>query len=133
MKINEKDQDFSIYRKIKITAEDEEKQINIPVVSIECKTYLDKTMLEGSIATAEKIKLGNPYCLFLVVTETYSVSYDVDPKYSRIDQIFVLRKDKNEQQICSDVVYKMFSTVGKHLSSDWSNIEEKIKKYGRVL
>lgn len=133
IRINEKDQDFSIYRKIEILAESEKKKINVPVVSIECKTYLDKTMLEGSIATAEKIKLGNPYCLFLVVTETYSVSYDVDPKYSRIDQIFVLRKDTKKKPIYSDVVYSLFTVVANHLSSDWSNIEDKIKKSGKII
>jgi hypothetical protein len=71
MKINVKDQDFAIYRKIQIKADSESEVVNVPVVSIECKTYIDKTMLEGSIATAEKIKNGNPYCLFLIVTEWY--------------------------------------------------------------
>ena len=131
--INEKDQDFSIYRPVEIQSGNEKKLINIPLVSIECKTYLDKTMLEGSIATAEKIKLGNPYCMFLVVTETYQVSYAVDPKYSRIDQIFVLRKDNLSNPILPDVVIHLFDAVTKHLSSQWSNIEAKIKKDGEVL
>jgi len=43
-------------------------------------------MLDGSIVTAEKIKNDNPYCLFLVVTECYDVSLDVDPAYSRINR-----------------------------------------------
>jgi hypothetical protein len=46
-------------------------------------------MYEGFVSTAEKIKRGNPYCIFLIVTETYQVSLDVDPKYSLIDQIYV--------------------------------------------
>ena len=112
IKINQKDQDFAIYRNITLTVKDESINISVPVVSMECKTYLDKTMLEGSIATAEKIKMGNPYCLFFIVTETYDVSYDVDPIYSRIDAIFVLRKQKRPRNgrlnpISYEVVYDL--------------------------
>ena len=53
---------------------------------------LDKTMYEGSVATADKIKTGNPYCLFYLVTETYDISSDVDIQTSKIDDIYVLRK-----------------------------------------
>lgn len=105
---------------------------------MECKTYLDKTMLEGSIATAEKIKMGNPYCLFFIVTETYDVDYEVDPSYSRIDAIFVLRKQKRTRNgsvnpIRYEVVYDLYECTRKHIESDWSNIEENIQKYGRVI
>lgn len=137
MKINVKDQDFSIFRKIIINAENEQKSINVPIVSIECKTYIDKTMLEGSIATADKIKNGNPYCLFLVVTETYDVSYEVDPAYSRIDQIYVLRKSKRRSDenhlIDYNVVQDLFDFVKAHLMRDWSSIEKKLKQEGKIL
>lgn len=137
MQVNVKDQDFAIYREIVIKADGEQRTINVPVVSVECKTYIDKTMLEGSIATAEKIKNGNPYSLFLVVTEWYDVSYDVDPAYSRIDQIFVLRKQKrrsnNNNQIYFEVVEDLFNFVRTHLENDWSNIERKLTQYGRIL
>jgi len=137
MKTNVKDQDFAIYRKIKIKADSESQTVNVPVVSIECKTYIDKTMLEGSIATAEKIKNGNPYCLFLIVTEWYDVSYDVDPAYSRIDQIFVLRKQRRktepENPIDSDVVIDLFGFVKKHLEREWSNIDKKLSEEGKIM
>ncbi len=137
MRINVKDQDFAIYKKIKITADGESKEVNVPVVSIECKTYIDKTMLEGSIATAEKIRNGNPYCLFLVVSEWYDVSYEVDPAYSRIDQIYILRKEKRKTKesnpIDFDVVNDLFNFVKNHLERDWSKIEEKLLKEGKIL
>ncbi len=137
MKINVKDQDFAIYRTILIKADGEQKLINVPVVSIECKTYIDKTMLEGSIATAEKIKNGNPYCLFLVVTEWYDVSYEVDPAYSRIDQIYVLRKEKrrsNKKKPIDFVVVKdLFGFVKYHLERNWSSIEQKLTEEGKIL
>jgi len=137
MKINVKDQDFAIYRSILIRADREQKLINVPAASIECKTYIDKTMLEGSIATAEKIKNGNPYCLFLVVTETYDVSFEADPAYSRIDQIYVLKKQKRRANknnpIYFDVVNDLFEFVRDHLERDWSNIEQKLNKEGKIL
>ena len=138
IKINQKDQDFAIYRKVMLTIENRSYEIFVPIVSMECKTYLDKTMLEGSIATAEKIKMGNRYCLFFIVTETYDVDYEVDPSYSRIDAIFVLRKQKRTRNgsvnpIRYEVVYDLYECTRKHIESDWSNIEENIQKYGRVI
>ncbi|RKY88480.1 hypothetical protein DRQ15_09945 [candidate division KSB1 bacterium] len=136
--INVKDQDFSISKEIVLrskvsNSEDwQENRIYVPIVSIECKTYLDKTMLEGSISTAEKIKKGNPYCIFLIVTETYDVSLDVDPKYSLIDQIYVLRKQKRREErmkpIYADIVYKLFKFVELHINSDWYNVHERIQR-----
>ncbi len=139
MKINSKDQDFAIYKTVDIRADSEKKKINIPVVSIECKTYIDKTMLEGSIATAEKIKNGNPYSLFIVVSEFYDVSFDVDPKYSRIDQIFVLRKQKRPKEkgevypIDPDVVIHLFNFVRQHIERPWSDVERKMKDRGTII
>ncbi len=135
IRVNVKDQDFAIYRKVTLQADSESKSVQVPVVAIECKTYLDKTMLEGAIATAEKIKGGNPHCLFVIVTEEYDVSYEVDPAYSRIDQIYVLRKGKRRHggPIASDVVWSLFQEVKCHLERPWSDIEGRIKRFGKVL
>ena len=137
--INQKDQDFSIYRTLNLRVEDQSFNTNIPIISLENKTYLDKTMLEGSIATAEKIKSGNPYSFFGIVTETYDVSFDVDPAYSRIDQIYVLRKskrreaDRNSLPICSDVVIKLFDDSKHHFEKEWSDIENKLNDIGTII
>ncbi len=138
VRINVKNQDFAIYREAIISVDEEEsKKVKIPVVCIECKTYLDKTMLEGSIATAEKIKSGNPYCLFVVLCETYEVTYNVDPAYSRIDQIFVMRKQKrrsvNLNAIQNDVILKLFIFIKEHLERDWSEVEQKLTKEGIII
>lgn len=134
--INTKDQDFAISKKLKLSTvlppagKPESRDIHIPVVSIECKTYLDKTMYEGSVATAEKIKRGNPYSLFLIVTETYEVSADVDPAYSEIDQIYVLRKQsqRNEKKaIQADIVEDLYRSVERHLKASWRDVDQKIK------
>lgn len=138
IRFNEKDQDFAIYRTINLTIEDKSKSTNLPIISIENKTYLDKTMLEGSIATAEKIKSGNPYSLFFIVTENYDVDLKVDPTYSRINQIYVLRKSKRGKKvklmpIFSDVVIDLVNNVKYHLERNWSDIENKLTTYGKII
>lgn len=135
--INTKDQDFAISKEICIqttvkgSEKSESKMVSVPIISIECKTYLDKTMYEGSVATAEKIKRGNPYSLFLIVAETYEVSSDVDPKYSQIDQIYVLRKNSKRKfderlPVQADIVINLYRHVAKHLSADWHNVDQRI-------
>lgn len=141
MGINDKDQDYAIYRTIKINIEGdkEQKEANIPILAIENKTYLDKTMLEGAIATADKVKTGNPYALYLVVTETYDVDLNVDPIYSRIDQIYVLRKCKREKnnlspaKIDKELVVRMFEKVSNHMRRPWSKIKERLEVNGEII
>ena len=135
--VNQKDQDFAIFRPITLNIENTGNiQTNLPIVAIENKTYIDKTMLEGSIATAEKIKSGNPYSLFIIVTETYEVDLSVDPAYSRIDQIYVLRKSKRRdgrQPIYSDVIFDLVSNIYQHLVRNWSDIEQKMRDTGKII
>lgn len=141
VEIHDKDQDFAIYRELDVMAGTQKHLINIPVVAIENKTYIDKTMLEGAIATAEKLKTGSPYSMFAVVAETYDVKYDVDPIYSKIDQIYVLRKqrrDKNKgsqerTDIQIDVVQSLFEDVQNHLNAQWSDIESNLTQTGRII
>lgn len=135
--INEKDQDYAIYRTFDISVNDSKPmQIRIPAIAIEAKTYIDKTMLDSIIATAEKIKSGNPHTRFIAVAERYDVSFTVDPAYSRIDQIYVLRKSmrKNEwKDIDKDVVWRMFYETISHLNRPWSDVESRIKNDGVII
>lgn len=137
--VNNKDQDFAIYRNAKLRIDDCEYDLALPIVSVECKTYVDKTMLEGAVATAEKLKAGNPYSLFFIVAENYDVSFDVDPAYSRIDQIYVLRKstrkslDREWKNISQDVVWSFFSRITNYLKSTWSDVPNKMQKSGIII
>ena len=140
IKINTKDQDFAIYKQIEIKITDNNDATNafIPVFAIECKTYLDKTMLEGSVATAEKIKNGNPYCRFCIVTERYDVDRRVDIKNSRIDQIYILKKDAKKSNadsvdIAKDVVKLIYEDTKKHLNAKWADIEKSIREKGIIF
>ena len=135
--VNQKDQDYAIYCPLTINVNDYfQKEINLPIISIEAKTYIDKTMLEGSIATAEKIKSGNPYAKFYMVSETYEVDQSVDPAYSRIDQIYILRKSDvrgAEEPIDDKVVFSLYKDVKAHLNRDWGNIKKKLSKFGQII
>lgn len=135
--INQKDQDFAIYRPIDISIGGSNSiTTNLPIVAIENKTYVDKTMLEGSIATAEKIKSGNPYSLFFIVTENYDVDLRIDPIYSKIDQIYVLRKSKRKGEyhpIYADVIVDLVKQVENHLDRNWSDVVNKLRNEGKIL
>lgn len=140
IKINTKDQDFAIYKQVDIRATDcvESTSTFIPVFAVECKTYLDKTMLEGSVATADKIKSGNPYCRFCIVTERYDVDRTVDIKNSRIDQIYILKKDAKKSNadgidIAKDVVRLLRDDTEKHLNSKWTDMEKNIREKGIIF
>lgn len=142
IKINVKDQDFAIFREINVRIDKEKKatKISVPVVALECKTYIDKTMYEGSVATAEKIKIGNPCTMFGIVTETYDISRSVIPAYSRIDQIYVLRKSARRKQesdpenpVYFDVVRQLVYDVKRHLEKEWVDVERKLQQEGLLI
>jgi len=136
IKINQKDQDFAIYKKVLLNDDNSQYEIFVPVVAIECKTYLDKTMLEGSVATAEKIKQGNPHCKFYIVTETYEVNYSVDPSTSRIDNIFVLKKGNRSargNEYYNDVFIALYNETKKHLNTNWADIQANIENKGTIF
>ena len=138
--INVKDQDFAIYRKFELTVNDSAtKTIMVPAVAVEAKTFIDKTMLDSIIATAEKLKDGNPYTRFIAVAEQYDVGKDVDPAYSRIDQIYILRKCSRRdlkldwRDIDVSVVTRLFKEVKSHVERPWSDIEERLNRDGVIL
>jgi hypothetical protein len=136
-KIEKKDHDFIIGVNILATmnclgsTEKETHNWQIPAVAIECKTYLDKTMLEGSSTAAEQLKHRNPNAIYIVVAEWLKLTEQVNLKKFKVDQIYVLRKQKNTDReyryavtykknpIYEDVVHHLFSTVRNHLTSDW--------------
>ena len=132
IEFNEKDQDVGIYKQEEVTTKSGQiREISIPIVCIECKTYLDKTMYEGSVATASKIKTGNPHCLFFVVTETYDIaSSAVDIEASDIDNIYILRKQRrnatSSNPIFADVFEHMLQHIERNLT-DRLSVDEMIE------
>lgn len=132
-----KDHDFAIGASVKATMKcegssfTEEHHWDIPAVAIECKTYLDKTMLQDVSTAAEQLKQKNPNALYIVVAEWLKLTESVNLKKYKIDQIYVLRKQKNTDRefrydadyqknpIYADVVEHCFNTVREFLTTDW--------------
>lgn len=85
----------SDYDTVTVTGDAETHIFDIPAVAIECKTYLDKTMLEGSSRAAEELKARNPNGLYIVVMEWIKLAEAVNLRKYKVDQIYVLRKQKN--------------------------------------
>ncbi|PQJ95240.1 Bpu10I family restriction endonuclease [Chromatium okenii] len=132
-----KDHDFTIGASVKTTmkcrgsALIEEHDWDIPAVAIECKTYLDKTMLQDVSTAAEQLKQKNPNAMYIVVAEWLKLTGSVNLKKYKIDQIYVLRKQKNTDRefrydtnyqknpIYDDVINHCFNSVREFLTSDW--------------
>ena len=146
-KIETKDHDFAIGTKIETkmnTAGSEVVQketFQVPAVAIECKTYLDKTMLEGASTAAEQLKIRNPNAVYLVVAEWLKLTEKVNLYKFKVDQIYVLRKQKNtdrkfrlqegyvKKTICSDVVKCLYNLVRSHLTTDWeADIQSRLER-----
>src|SRR5665213_1593463 len=99
----------------------EEHILDIPAVAIECKTYLDKSMLESCSTSAQQLKTRNPNAIYIVMMEYIKLTSSMNVKKLRVDQIYILRKQKNTDReyhygpgfvknpIYSDVVIHMFN------------------------
>lgn len=139
IKIEKKDHDFAIgvtiNAKVSCAGETSEEHhaFQIPAVAIECKTYLDKTMLEGSSTAAEQLKHRNPNALYIVVAEWLKLTEQVNLRKFKVDQIYILRKQKNTDReyryaatyeknpVYLDVVEHLFELVKNHLTIDWES------------
>jgi hypothetical protein len=129
------------YSEVTVIGNTETHIFDIPVIVIECKTYLDKTMLEGSSRAAEDLKARNPNSLYIVLMEWIKLTSDVNLRKYKVDQIYVLRQQKNTDRefryketyiknlINPNVVQHLFNKVRKHLTVDWTGgIESGIKR-----
>lgn len=136
-RIEKKDHDFVIGVNITIDIQcpggsaAQIESLQLPAVAIECKTYLDKTMLEGSSTTAEQINIRTPNSIYIVVAEWLKLTEDVNLRKFKVDQIYVLRKQRNtdreyrflpgydKKPISTEVVIHLYETVRQHLTQPW--------------
>jgi hypothetical protein len=111
-KIKTKDVDFCIGKQFNVKIGNENHVILIPIVAIEVKTYIDKTMFSEAQFTAQKMKQGSPNVRVYVLTEENQIDVNEIPTKGQtpIDQIFVIR-DKTTQQISSDAVFEFYCEV----------------------
>lgn len=135
--VEQKDHDFIIGAavdadfNVKGSSESVTVNFDIPAVAIECKTYIDKTMLEGASNAAEQLKAVNPNARYYIVAEYVKISNDINFKKYKVDQIFILRKQKNKDRkytfgensdrnpIFFDPVYKLVKDIYEYLTEPW--------------
>ncbi|CAK8711095.1 MAG: Bpu10I restriction endonuclease [Candidatus Electronema aureum] len=132
-----KDHDFAIGASVRATMQcigsttTEVYDWDIPAIAIECKTYLDKTMLQDVSTAAEQLKQKNPNAMYIVVAEWLKLTESVNLKKYKVDQIYVLRKQKNTDRefrydagykknpIYADFVEHCFNSIRDFLTADW--------------
>ena len=73
-------------------------KIIVPVIAIECKTYLERNMLDSCAGTATRIKKATPYCLYIVASE-YLKLKDSHPELTDIDEVYVLCRESNADRL----------------------------------
>lgn len=123
-----KNQDFALYIEKKIN---DELTIQIPLIAIECKTYIDKTMLEGCINTAKRIKNGNLNSKFYIIAETLDIGENENINPNEIDNLFIIRKckrRKNEKIDCF-VLMDIFNII----KNDLKKLEENVNNNQKIL
>jgi hypothetical protein len=131
--IGRKDHDFVIGAKYLITlqvdgrGEQTEDSFVIPAVALETKRYLERNMLDECAGTAARVKRATPYCLFLVIAEFLKMD-DARPELSRIDEVYILRRQRNSARldknfipnpISAELVGDIYVQVLTHLRRIW--------------
>jgi len=77
--IKTKDVDFCIGKQFYVEIGGSEHNIIIPIVAIECKTYIDKTMFSEAQFTAQKMKQGSPNVRVYVISEDNQIDKNEIP------------------------------------------------------
>jgi len=116
-------------------------EVVVPVVAIECKTYIERNMLDSCAGTAKRLKAAMPYCLYLVAAE-YMKMDDAYPELTDIDEVFILTKQSNAARlrqksstphpICEDLMLDIFHHVSTHLNKIWWSPEDALVR-GRII
>lgn len=102
----------------------------IPVVAIECKTYLDGTMWNETQYSAILLKRANSSAPVYVFTEENQVKSNKITKESPVNDVFVIRKDRTSR-IDKDVVMEFVQQIKKDLKSVTTQTASKIP--GRLI
>ena len=145
--IHTKDQDFMLGATVDINVvadgEEETTSTVIPIVAIECKTYLERNMLDSCAATASRLKTAMPYCVYIVAAEYMKMS-SASPELTDIDEVYILCRAKNSDresrkranlpplEIDPELIIDLFERVGRHLNSIWWHPEDAIEN-GKII
>ena len=152
VKVEPKNQDFIIGTFVTASfsckgsagGDTETQEFRLPAVAIEAKTYLDKTMLEGISRGADELKSICPTAKIFVVSEYLKLDRDVNLQRFKVDQIYVLRRQRNTDRevrlsgnfvknpIYEDLVWDLFEEVKAHLTAEKWDVEGALER-GKLL
>ena len=149
--VESKDQDFLIGAHVTASFRTETEttpvtvQFNLPFIAIEAKTYVDKTML-GEISTAsEALKRAVPASKYFVVAEYLKLTEGYQFGGSKIDQVYILRRQKNVDRefrlqdtfqrnpIQADLVVDLFHEVVDYLAMTPEGVVDSRIDRGKLL
>lgn len=118
-------------------------EVVIPVIAIECKTYIERNMLDSCAGTAKRLKTAMPYCLYIVAAE-YMKMDEAYPELTDIDELFVLARASNADRlryrseertphrIHADLIKDIFDMTSIHLNKLWWSPEDALVR-GKVI
>ena len=118
-------------------------EVVIPVIAIECKTYIEKNMLDSCVGTAKRLKSAMPYCLYIVAAE-YMKMEEAYPELTDINELFILTKASNADRlrfkdqgetphpIDAKLIQDIFDMVSSHLDKIWWSPEDALAR-GKVI
>lgn len=129
IKIQDKDTDFCIGKEFTIEINGKSVKLIIPLIVIECKTYLDKTMFNETQFTAQKLKSGTPNVKFYIITERNEVGIESIPSQSPVDEIYVIKH--NLAKIDKNIIYEFFIDI--HNIIRYSTKKKEIELPGKLL
>lgn len=139
--VRTKDHDFVIGSRIEMHlvapagGEGQKERLIVPAVALEVKRYLERNMLDECSGTAARVKAATPYCLYIVIAE-YLKMDDCRPELSKIDEIYVLRKQRNSERLAggfrpnpidAELVWDLYQMVTRHLGKIWWDPEAGVR------
>jgi hypothetical protein len=130
--VKTKDIDFCIGKQFDVEIGERHHNIIIPLVAIECKTYIDKTMFSESQFTAQKMKQGSPNVRVYVVAEQNQIDINEIPTKGQtpIDQIYIIRGEPDDP-INAIAVFGFFNEVKSALET--VSKDKTINRIGELL
>ena len=141
----EKRVDVVVYKKVHIKVNNDQLNIVVPIIALENKVNLDKNMIYGIINTSHSIKKIFPNSLYCLITEFADLNLKSQNfKYSDIDEIYILRKQKRSEFRLKKRVNKIDVSLIEHniklfedkISMTQVNdlsLEDKMKQYGKLI
>jgi hypothetical protein len=145
--VHTKDQDFVLGVRLDLEIKSQEKSyqesIIIPALAIECKTYIERNMLDSCAGTARRLKSAMPYCIYIVAAE-YMKLKDEQPELSDINEIYILCKASNAERlkfkkekksphsIDENLILDLYNKINGHLNSIWWS-PDKALETGKII